>query len=153
MTDSKISWNVMPAEERLYWSNGSSNVLLWKKALVKYGRLIFPEEIVQVLINKEVPVAWTTEYTAPLIHPVGDFEIALELKKREDHNKKFEYWNNNKGKLTTFVSLCQQESSQLRVGKYHESKVDDLIEEGNVTELLKLIETITYLYRGNLRLR
>ena len=77
MTDGKISWNVMPADERLYWSNGSSNVLPWKKALVKYGRLIFPEEIVQVLISKEVPVEWTMEYTPPLIPPIGEFEIAL----------------------------------------------------------------------------
>ena len=77
-----------------------------------------------------------------MITPQGDFEIAIELKNREEHKKKVDSWNNDyKGKLTTFVSLCQQESSQLRVDKYHECKVDDLVAEGNVTELLKLIET------------
>ena len=121
MTDSKQSWVVMPAEEKLYWKDSSSNIVTWKrKSLVKYARLIFPEEIVQVLIKKEVPVEWTTPYAPPMIPPIGDFEIALELKRREDYLKKHDYWNNNKGKLTTFVSLCQQESSQLRVDKYHE---------------------------------
>ena len=142
MTESKHSWVVMPAEEKLYWKDSSSNIVTWKrKSLVKYARLHFPEEIVQVLITKKVPVEWTTPYAPPMIPPIGDFEIALELKRREDYLKKHDYWNNNKGKLTTFVSLCQQESSQLRVDKYHEAKVDDLVEEGNVTELLKLIES------------
>jgi hypothetical protein len=144
MTESRssASWNVMPESDKLYWKDGSSNIVPWKKkSLVKYARLIFPEEIVQVLIKKEIPAEWTTPYAPPLIPPMGEFEIALELKKREEYIKKYEYWNNNKGKLTTFVSLCQQESSQLRVDKYHEFKVDDLVAEGNVTELLKLIET------------
>ena len=94
-----------------------------------------------MLVNKVVPVEWTARYEPPLIPPMGEFEIARELKKEEDHNKKYDYWNNTKGKLTTFLTLCQQESSTLRLEKYHESKVESLISEGNVVELLKLIKS------------
>ena len=142
MTDNKMSWqSVMPENEKLYWKDGSSNIVPFLKSLIKYARLHFVEEIVQVLVNLAIPVEWTSRYEPPLIPPMGDFEIARELKKEEDHNKKFDYWNNNKGRLTTYLTLCQSESSTLRLEKYHESKVEELIKNGDVIELLKLIKS------------
>ena len=134
-----MSWqHVMPDNEKLYWKEGSSNIVPFEKSLIKYARLHFPEDIVQVLVTKVIPEDWITPYEPPLIPPVGDFEIARELKKEESYNKKYDYWNNNKGKLTTFLTLCQHESSTLRLEKYHETKVENLISTGNVVELYKL---------------
>ena len=90
-THSKTSWNVMPENEKLFWKEGSSNIIPHRKSLIKYARLIFPEDIVQVLITKEVPKEWTEPYNKPTLAPIGSYEVAVELKKQEDHAKKAEY--------------------------------------------------------------
>ena len=140
-------WNVMPETEKLYWKDGHSNLIEWKESLHTYARLYFSEEIVQVLIQKSIPRDWLREFELPLIHPVGKLEISLMLEERTEHNKNHKNWINVKGKLTSFVTLAQTDSSRLRLDKYHEQVVKDHILNCEVLEILDLIEK-THTFSG-----
>ena len=59
------AWSIMPESEKLYWKDGHSNIIEWWESLYKYARLHFSEEIVQVLINKLIPLEWLSEWEPP----------------------------------------------------------------------------------------
>ena len=47
--ESKNPWSLMPADEKLYWKDGHTNLQAWLKALQVYGRLKLSEEIIQAV--------------------------------------------------------------------------------------------------------
>jgi hypothetical protein len=127
-TDKSSSWQVMPDNKKLYWKDGQTNLLDWHEDVQIYGRLQFPESIVKaVFVDKEIPAAWTEEWVQPPVFPVDRFEIALTLKQRDEHNLAKSEWEKYKGKVTSFITLSQTESSKLRVDKYHEQAIKDHI--------------------------
>ena len=146
---SSSSWHVMPENQKLFWKEGQSNLIEWRdESLPQYARLQFPDDIVNnVIIKRKVPAEWVTEWVEPNPFPTTKFGIALELKKRDDHNKKMEMWENNKGKLTSFITLSQLESSKLRLDKYHEKLVKDHILACKAAEILNLIDS-THTFSG-----
>jgi len=146
---SKVSWSVMPEAEKLYWKDGHSNLIEWWESLYNYARLIFSEEIVEVLINKAIPAEWLSEWEPPDpgSEPTDEFGIKLALEQRSEHNKNYKNWNGIKGKLTSFVILSQTESSRLRLDKYHEQTMKDHVLKCSILEILDLIEK-THTFSG-----
>ena len=143
-TSTKLSWHVMPDNEKLYWKDGQTNLLDWFDSLYKYARLHFDEEIVEALIALAIPPEWEEEWIDPPETERATYDsymISLKLKQREDHIKAGLKWKNSKAKLTSFVTLSQQESSRLRVDKHYEKKMKELIEESDIIEILKIIRT------------
>lgn len=149
-TSTKLNpWSVMPEAEKLYWKDGHSNLIDWWEALYKYARLFFAEEYVEVLIKKTIPPEWLSEWVAPDVEdrPTDDFGIKLLLEERNEHNKNHKNWKNIKGKLTSFVTLSQTESSRLRLDKYHEQAMKDHVLNCSILEILDLIEK-THTFSG-----
>ena len=149
-TPAKLNpWSVMPEAEKLYWKDGHSNLIEWWEALYKYARLFFSEEYVEVLISKTIPAAWLSEWETPdeSSRPTDDFGIKLLIEERNEHNKNYKNWNSVKGKLTSFVTLSQTESSRLRLDKYHEQAMKDHVLKCAILEILDLIEK-THTFSG-----
>ena len=145
----KSSWsNLMPEHKKLYWKDGHTNLIPWQEDIQTYGRLIFPESIVKaVFVDKEIPIAWESDWTPPAIPPVDKFAISLTLKERDEHNDAKSEWERYKGKVTSFVTLTQTDSSKIRVDKYHEQAIKDHIFACKAVEILKLIEQ-THTFSG-----
>jgi len=140
----KLSWQVMPENEKLYWKDGQTNLLDWFESLYKYIRLHFDEEIVEAIIGLVVPPEWEQEWQDPPASERSSFDsyqISLTLKLREDHIKAALKWKNSKAKLTSFVTLSQTESSRLRVDKHNERLMKDLISKSDIIEILKVIRS------------
>ena len=147
-TDKPTSWQVMPDNKKLYWKDGQTNLLDWHEDVQIYGRLQIPESIIKaVFVDKEIPEAWTQEWVQPAVFPVDRFEIALTLKQRDEHNNARSEWEKYKGKVTSFITLSQTESSKLRVDKYHEQAIKDHILACECVEIVKLIDQ-THTFSG-----
>ena len=145
----KSSWaNLMPENKKLYWKDGHTNLIPWQEDIQTYGLLIFPESIVKaVFADKEIPLAWEREWSPPLIAPTDKFAIALTLKERDEHNDSKAEWERYKGKVTSFLTLTQTDSSKIRVDKYHEQAIKDHIFACKAVEILNLIEQ-THTFSG-----
>ena len=141
---SKISWNVMPENEKLFWKDGQTNLLDWFESVYKYARLHFEEDIIEAIVNLAVPPEWEQEWVDPTPTERAGYDsymISLKLKQRDDHIKNGLRWRNCKAKLTSFVSLSQLESSRLRVDKHNERQMKDLVSKSDIIEILKVIRS------------
>ena len=141
---SKISWHVMPENEKLYWKDGQTNLLEWFESVYKYARLHFEEDIIEAIVNLTVPPEWEQEWVDPTPDERADWDsymISLKLKQRDDHMKNSAKWKNCKAKLTSFVTLSQTESSRLRVDKHNERQMKELIARSDIIEILRVIRS------------
>lgn len=143
-SSSKISWNVMPENEKLFWKDGQTNLLDWFESVYKYARLHFEEDIIEAIVNLTVPPEWEQEWVDPTPTERAGYDsymISLKLKLRDDHIKNGLRWKNCRAKLTSFVTLSQLESSRLRVDKHNERQMKDLVSKSDIIEILKVIRS------------
>ena len=144
----------MPEGEKLQYdaNRATSNIVDYEPNLLKHARLAFGNMADQIIINKQIPPEWTTEYVFPESPKGRDFN-ALEVAKTMEEAKQRKYmidrWSEILPKFVAFLEMTMTESAQNRVRSVKDAEFKNAITKKDILNQLKImIDTHTFIEGG-----